>query len=427
MNIKSSKTTKKIAANTIYQIVGKVFSMSITILATIIITRFYGREGYGEFSLMQTWPALFFVIVDFGINAIAARELSKDWKKANKIFGNIFMIRILFSLVLMVLIGVGLSFFPYDKGLLFGIRLSLLLILTQALFATTNIIFQVKLRYDYSTIGYGVGYVIILILVLLLSLTDANVIWVNFSYVIGGLLTVFINLLYVKKLGIELSFKLEPEIWKYYIVQSLPLGLMFVFSQINFKADNILLSASKLPDEYGLNNKESVAVYNLGYKVFEVALVVPTFLMNSVYPVLVRHMQENREKLKSTFAKTIMTLFGSGLLFGLIGIIFAPLAIKILGGDQFNYSISVLRILMGGLFLYYVSQPLAWLLVTMEEQKLLPLIYLVSALFNIIANYFYIPKYSIYASAVITHISELIILILLILTVLRIWKRKYAK
>ena len=99
-----SNTTTKIAANTIYQVIGKVISMSITMLAVIIITRTYGREDYGAFSLMQSWPALFFVIVDFGINAVAARELSKDWSKANKYLGNILVIRFLFSLLLVVLL-----------------------------------------------------------------------------------------------------------------------------------------------------------------------------------------------------------------------------------------------------------------------------------------------------------------------------------
>ena len=49
-----SSTTNKIAKNTIYQMVGKFISMSITMLAVVIVTRSYGREGYGAFSLMQS-------------------------------------------------------------------------------------------------------------------------------------------------------------------------------------------------------------------------------------------------------------------------------------------------------------------------------------------------------------------------------------
>ena len=417
----------KIAKNTIYQLIGKVVSMSITVLIVLIVTRNYGREGYGSFSLMQTWPALFFVIVDFGLNAIATRELSRDWSKASEYFGNILLIRIIFSLALMLLLATLVIFFPYSWWLRTGIILSLALILTQALFASTNIIFQVKLRYDLSVIGYLVGYIVILVVSLYLSFIKADIKWVSFSYVIGGILTFFINLNFVRKLGVKLNLKYNKEIVNYLLLSSLPLGLMFVFSQINFKADSILLSVLKLPTRYGLNNIESVAVYSLPYKVFEVALVVPTFVMNSVFPVMVSKLEQGTDKLKVLFTRAIRILELLAVGASLLGVIFAPLIIKFLGGSEFGQSILVMRILFGGLIVYYLTQPLAWLIVTMDSQKILPWIYLISAIFNVSANYIFIPKYSFIASSFITVISELIILIMLGYSARKIWRKKYVK
>jgi len=421
-----SDTTRKIASNTIYQIIGKAVSLSITVLTTIIVTRAYGRMGYGAFSLMQTWPALFFIIVDFGINAIAVRELSKDFSKASKYFGNILLMRIFFSLFLILILGIALLFFPYSTSLKFGITLGLLLILMQGLFTTTNIIFQVKLRYDLSTIGYLIGYGVILTLVLILSFLRINITWVNFSYVVGGLITFVVNLHLVQKLGVHPDFKIRWDIWRFLFINSLPLGLMFIFSQINFKSDSIILSVSKLPIKYGLNNTETVAVYALSYKIFEVALVVPTFFMNSVYPVLVQHMMEGKEKLKKTFMRSLAFLAVSSAFCGIIGIILSPFAIYVLGGREFTQSVLILQILIGGLILYYLTQPIAWLIVTLGKQKYLPYIYLTSAIFNVAGNILFIPKYSFYASAVVTHLSELLILVLLTIFALKSWKEKYA-
>jgi len=421
-----SSTTKKIASNTIYQIIGKIFSLSITILTTLIITRFYGREGYGAFSLMQNWPALFFIIVDFGINAIATRELSKDFSNANKVIGNIFLIRVLLSLFFILILGIGLAFFPYSSDLIFGIRLGLVIILTQSLFTTTNIIFQVKLRYDYATLGYIFGYVAILGMVLVFSLLKFNVMWVNFSYVIGGFITFLVNIRFLNKLGVYPDLTLDKRICKELLVESLPLGIMFIFSQINFRSDSILLSVLPIPEKYGLNNTESVAVYSLPYKIFDVALVVPTFFMNSVYPVLVRHMQEGKERLKDTFLKSMKFLFLSGIGCGILGFVFSPLAINFLGGSEFTQSILVLRILVSGLVLYYLTQPIAWLVVTLGKQKYLPYIYFVSTLINVGSNLYFIPRYSFYASSVITHVSEFSILIMLILSARKAWKDKYV-
>ena len=420
-----STTTKKIASNTIYQIIGKVFSLSITILTTLIITRFYGREGYGAFSLMQNWPALFFIIVDFGINAIATRELSKDFSNVNKVIGNIFLIRIVLSLLFILLLGFGLMFFPYSPNLIFGIRLGLIIILTQSLFTTTNIVFQVKLRYDFSTIGYILGYLIILVLVLIFSLLKLNISWVNFSYVVGGIVTFVINLFFLKKLNVFPDLTFDFAICKELIIESLPLGIMFIFSQINFRSDSILLSVLPVPSKYGLNNTESVAVYSLPYKIFDVALVVPTFFMNSVYPVLVRNMQEGKEKLKATFFKSLGFLALMGIFIGVLGFVLSPFAVDFLGGSEFIQSVLVLRILVLGLILYYLTQPIAWLVVTLGKQKYLPYIYLLSTVINVGANVLLIPIYSFYASAVITHVSEFLILILLILAAHKSWKDKY--
>jgi len=424
-NLKSNTATK-VASNTVYQIIGKLISMSITMLAVVIITRSYGRDGYGAFSLMQSWPALFFVIVDFGINAIAAKDVTEDWSKAGKYLGNILIIRFLFSLFLILVISLSLNFFPYTPDLRNGIRLGLFLLITQSLFSTTNIFFQAKLRYDYSTISYIGGYVLILILVLIFSYLRLSVTWVNFSYVIGGLLTFILSLYFVSKMGIKPDFSLDKKIWKYLISSALPIGIMFVFSQMSFKEDALMLSFLKLPPSYGLNNTESVAVYALPYKVFEVMLVVPTFFMNSVYPVLVNHMIEGEQKLKKTFTRAIYFLIGSGLVIGLLGIAFSSLAMKILGGEEFYQSTGVLNILSGGLFIFYLTSPISWLIVTLGYQKYLPWIYFVSFSFNLIMNFIFIPKYSFYAASWITVLSELIVLILLIIFARKSWRIKYA-
>ncbi len=421
-----SVTHKKIAANTIYQLIGKVISLSITVLATVIVTRTYGREIYGQFSLMQAWPALFFVIVDFGMNAIATREISKDWSKAGKYFGNILLIRIIFSLILMAVLFVASEFFPYSQALKTGITLSLLLILTQALFTSTNIIFQAKLRYDLSTIGYLAGYALILVLIFMLSRAKVDVMWISFSYVIGGFVTFVVNYFFVRSLGVRPEFVLDRQVWAYLLSNSLPLGLMFVFSQINFKADSLLLSVLPVPSFLNVSNNEAVGLYALPYKIFEVALVMPTFFMNSVYPVMVVHMSESKEKLRKTLMQSLKFLVAAALVFSAVGYIFSPLAINILGGAEFEASIPVLRILLLGLVLYSVTQPLAWVVVTMGYQKYLPGIYLVSGVFNLIMNLVFIPVYSFYMSAVITHLSELLILILLLVTVRKIWRKIYA-
>ena len=112
-------TTIKIAKNTVYQLVGKLITMSVTVLLTFLITRNYGAGGYGELSLMQGFPAIFFIVVDFGLNAISVREVSKDERGVFDYFMNVLFFRILFSVVFIIFLSIVIQFFPYSAGLKF--------------------------------------------------------------------------------------------------------------------------------------------------------------------------------------------------------------------------------------------------------------------------------------------------------------------
>lgn len=415
--------TQVIAKNTLHQFVGKFITMAITILTTALVTRIYGVEGYGAFNLIITFPAIFYIIADFGFNAIGTRDLTKDESKIGEYLGTIFLLRVLISFILILIATVIILFLPYTNFIRLGIFLSLFTILTTTLFSTANIGFQVKLRYDLSRTALVAGSLVILILVSVFSFFRTNLILVSFSYVIAGVVNTVLAFYFLKGLGIIPQFKFNKELAKKLTLTSIPLGLMFIFSQINFKTDAIFLSFLKLPATYGLNNIETVGVYGLAYKVFEVSLIVPTFFMNAVYPIMVKRYSEDKKLFMNTFKKSMLSLFAAGVCFAVFGFLFSDLIIFILGGQGFSYSAMVLKILLGGIFIFYLTQPVAWFIVTLNGEKYLPYIYLVAAILNVSLNLIFISKYSFFASAHITWISELFILSLLSLTALKLYKK----
>ena len=131
--------------------------------------------------------------------------------------------------------------------------------------------------------------------------------------------------------------------------------------------------------------------------------------------------------MKKTFTRIIYFLIGSGIFVGFLGIVFSSLSMKILGGKEFSQSVGVLKILSAGLFIFYLTSPISWLIVTLGYQKYLPWIYLVSFSFNLVFNFIFIPKYSFYAASWITVVSEFIVLLLLSVFAVKCWKLKYAK
>lgn len=420
------KTAKSLISNTFFQLVAKFVTMIITLGATYLITRIYSKSGYGDFNLMQNFPAIFFVIVDFGLNAIATKEVTARPENTQKWFSNIFWFRTFFAALLVLMLWVSLYFFPYSDELRLGIQWGLLIIITQSFTNSFSVIYQSRLRYNLASIGSIIGGFVTLVFIAFFAYYRFPIGFVNFSYILGGVGVLLFNLTRLKKLNISLETQIDVSFIKSIFIKSLPLGLMFVFSQINFKADSILLSILNVPDYLTMSNSEVVASYGLPYKIFEVLLVVPTFYMNSLYPLLVLKLQENSTAFIGFFIKNLASLFGLGIVVGIVGYFGSGTLIDLLGGLEFKESIVVGQILFTFIFVFFVTQPLAWLLVLLDREKLLPLIYLVSAVFNVSANYFFIPKHSFYASATITVLSESLILVLLLIAVISAWRKKYA-
>ena len=408
--------------NTTAQLIAKFVSMSLTVLATILITRAFGKEGYGQFSLMQTLPALFYILADFGLNTTALKKIGGDEKNAQKYYQTVLGLRLLLSVAFIAVLNIITLFLPYSSFLKTGILVSSLLILTQALYSSTNLIFQYKQRYDLSSLGYMGGSVLTISLVVIFMKLGLDIRLLSFAYVLGGIAAFIINAQLVKKLGYRSTLNINTNLAKGVLKSSLPLGLMFIFSQISFKADSILLSLLKLPSFTELTNIETVAIYSLPYKIFEVALVLPTFFMNAVYPIFVRKLQESRDGFKNIFFKTLKYMVALGLTTSATLYLLAPMVVKILGGQEFDQSTEVLKILAVGLFIFFLTQPISYLIVTLDKQKYLPAIYLISAIFNVSANLIFIPKYSFYASAYITWISEGLIFLMLTFFAVKSWQ-----
>lgn len=407
---------KKIASNTFYQLISKVITMSITFALTIIISKEYGAKGYGLFSIIQSFPALFYLIADFGLNAIATREMSKNHQDSQKIFENTVFLRGITSL-LAIATCIILSIFIYnDPEVRYGILLGSIIIISQTLMSTVNIIFQIKLRYELFTISNIVGYILILFLTLILVNFKVGVVYLNFIYVLGSFVSLGCSLYFLRRFSFTFKPSFQKELSKNLLLDSLPLGFMFLFSQINMRADSILLSTLKIPQP--ISNIEAVGVYALPYKFFEVILVIPTFMMNAIYPVLLKKYQETKATFNHFFLKVLSYMGAIGLVTSVCGVLFVYLILSgnlIINffGTEFADSGTLLLILSSGLVFFFLTQPLSWYLVIKGKQGYLPKAYLIASIFNVGLNFFLIPYFGYFASSVITIASEFLILVML--------------
>ena len=78
--------TRKIAHNTIIQIVGKSISTVIGLIVASMLFRYLGKEGYGNYTTVMVFLQFFGILVDMGLYIILIKKISEDGAK--KIFFN---------------------------------------------------------------------------------------------------------------------------------------------------------------------------------------------------------------------------------------------------------------------------------------------------------------------------------------------------
>ncbi len=402
----------KITEQTSWQILGKIVTSLSTLTILSLVARQYGPTDLGILTLALTFLAFFTLVIDFGVNAYLMPDLIDQnyqviWKK-------LFGFRLLLAGILIPVAIIGGLIWPTEVTTfkLLVVIGSLMAVLEPAVYVSANAIFQSRFRYDLSVIGWSVAALSTLLLVYLTSLANLTLPWIMVDYSLGWLVGCAVLLYFVKKYVKNLAPLFDLQFMLQLVKNSWPISLTLVLNVVYFRLDSFILSSVKGFAEVG--------IYNLAYQIFQAALVIPTFIMNAYYPLMIKSFAEN----KSEFFKELKMGILGMLIIGLLGVaatlILSPLVIGLItGGKGFTGSGAALNILSLGFPAFFVSSVLMWTLVTLKRYKTMALIYLIGLIFNGLANWIFIPKYSFFASAYITGISEYLILALQIVV---LWK-----
>lgn len=369
---------------------GKVVTSLSTFIILGLVARNYGKEGTGVFTLALTYLAMFYMLSDFGFNAHVLKKGEFEWQK---LLGT----RLIWSFILVVLAVGLLPFLPFataqfSKAVWFGV----LSILGAAVFTTCNLIFQKRLRYDLSVLAASTGTLLSLLFFLFLTTAKYPVSFLLLAHLGGWIIIALAAVLLVKKFIRHVLPIFDKRYTINLFKNSWPIAATLALNVVYFRADSFIIAYFKTTADVG--------IYNVAYSVFQSALVLPTFIMNSYYPLMLESLNKVRQialgLLGLSFAGTLVVLF-----------LAAPL-INILTGGGFEGSEQSLKILSLGFPAYFLSSLLMWLLITKGKYKSMFLLYTWGMIFNIVLNFIFIPKYSFIAASWITVISEYVILLM---------------
>lgn len=395
---------KKVSKQTAWQLVGKAVTSLSTLFILSLVSRHYGESGTGVFTLALTYLAFFYLAADFGLNAYILPDLLKP--NSEQTWRRLFGMRLLLSLVLVVIALVLLPILPFHSSAFnLAVIFGALAIVGNGIFVSSNAIFQSKLRYDLSIIAQSLDAIPTVLFILLLVFLNSSIPSLLLVHMGGWILTGLITLIFVRKFIKDLSPIFDASFIKETLKYCWPISLTLVLNVVYFRVDSFILTATKSFSEVG--------IYNLSYQIFQSVLVLPTFIMNGFYPLMLKELSRSKTIFLSNFRKALVVMATISTLGTLLTITLAPGVINLIAGHKhFLGSADSLKILALSFPAYFLSSLLMWTMVSLKMYKSMLGVYILGLLANVILNLVFIPKYSYIASSYITGVSEYLILIL---------------
>ncbi len=228
----------KVAYNTIIQVVSKIVTTVLGLLAVAIMTRYLGTSGFGEYTTIITFLAFFGVMADLGLTLVTVQMISQRGADENKILNNLFSLRFLTAAVFLGLAPVAAWFFPYGRDIKLGITITVFSFFFIALNQIFTAIFQKYLRMD------KVSWAECLSRVVLLGGTIAAVRW-NFGLegmmvsIVAGSFAQFVLLYLFSRKFVRVGFALDFSLWREVARKSWPLAVTIFFNLIYLKTDTL--------------------------------------------------------------------------------------------------------------------------------------------------------------------------------------------
>ena len=267
---------KKIAYNTIIQIIGKGLSIFLGVISLAIMTRYLGTEGFGEYSTIITFVSFFAMSADLGLNLITTKMISDpNEKNSDKVLSNLFSIRFFSALILLGLAPLFIIFFPYSSVIKIGVLIATLSYIFPALNQILIGLFQKTLEMKKAMIAEIIGKIFLLLIMFVFIKLNWGLNGVLWAAVISAFINFIINWLFGKK-SAKIKFEFDFLIWRKIFKNSWPLAVTIILNLIYQKSDIIILSLFK--------NISDVGIYSSAYKTTEVINAIPYMFIGIMLP-----------------------------------------------------------------------------------------------------------------------------------------------
>ncbi len=411
----------KIATSTLWQLGSQAVTMVLGILSVKFTVLALSTSLVGNYQTVYAYLQIFGILADFGLYAVSVRELSHAKDRALT-FSTLFLLRACIT-VLSLALALALAFLlPAFRGtpLPLGILIASLVPFFTLLGGMFRSYFQVTYQMRSVFIAEITSKVVPVFLMgtaLFLGLRHEESVILYLLFLsfggIGGILFFGLCIWFTRGLPevyLGLSDLYHPPLWAEFrriLCLAAPFGFAFLATTI-YRQSDVTLIAMFRPD-YDIQN----AYYGTALRIAEIGFLIPTFLLNSVLPILSEKKDDSERAL--FLGRILIILLTLASIASLYSFFWARPLMHLLTDESYLSTAllpgadTALQLLSFSMFLSAIISFCFYLLLLRHSWKLLLTFTSIAAAFSVVMNSILIPKFG-FVGAGMTSIAVHILL-----------------
>ncbi|MDD5065535.1 MAG: flippase [bacterium] len=392
----------KFLKNASFYFSAKIVSFICSFFAAVLMGRYLGVSHYGIYSFAIAIGNILVVFLNMGARNFITREIIHQSRFIDRFLGNIFLIRFILVLLMEAGLFIYLQLSRFDTltnivvvVVVNTVFLNSFLMIYFALYRAKEV-YTIEILNEIiisalTVLGYFVilrsGYRIKTLVLFLLSLSFVQ------NLILGYRSARLMNISWTGSLR---RANLKDAVKVFY--DTLPFFLTSVFSVIYFRIATIMLRMYCSSWEVGL--------YSSAYKFLEMSSYLPDTIVYILFPILIKQSLKNHKNLVFYYQKVFKFFLLIVIPLALILNIYSGDVIRLIWGPQFFSAGRPLRVLAFAIIFLFFNYIMGNIIVALKQEKYLTLNTFITALVNIAANLYFIPRYKELGAAWTTIISE---------------------
>lgn len=332
--------------NTIMLYLMTIAKIIFPLITLPYLTRILSVDNYGVVSFVKSYMVYIQLVVDFGFSLSSVKDIveaNNDKKSIGIITGQTILAKLILSAISLIATLILCPFIPLlGNNLLYTLLSFFVIVLSSFLM---DFLFQGIEKMHVMTISFVIMKLISTSLTLVLVKSDLDILWIPMLDIISSIIAIIFTLREVHKYKIPIKIKTLKKSIE--LIKESSVYFISNFATTAFGALNTLLIGIAM-------DSTQVAYWSVALQLIAAVNAMYSPIVNGIYPQMVR------EK-SLLLIKKILYIFMPIVIVGcIVFFISAKFIVLIVSGEEYLYSVTVLRYLIPILLISFPVMVTGW-------------------------------------------------------------------